>query len=78
MDGKDMIRIPIWKWILQIYHQVRSCKLVGTVFLYFIKGIPVFIRRLTAEEVKNENEASADSLLDKGKEVHIMINLRLF
>lgn len=23
-----------------------------------IKGIPVFVRRLTAEEVKNENEAS--------------------
>jgi hypothetical protein len=36
-------------------------------------GIPVFIRRLTAEEVKNENEAPAESLLDKGKEV-ILIN----
>ncbi len=24
----------------------------------FYKGIPVFVRRLTAEEVKNENEAS--------------------
>jgi ubiquinol-cytochrome c reductase iron-sulfur subunit len=25
---------------------------------WFYKGIPVFVRRLTAEEVKNENEAS--------------------
>ena len=38
-----------------------------------MKGIPVFIRRLTQEEVTNENEASPDSLLDKGKEV-IFIN----
>jgi hypothetical protein len=38
-----------------------------------IKGIPVFVRRLTAEEVKNENEASQDSLLDKGKEVDLAL-----
>jgi len=40
-----------------------------------LKGIPVFIRRLTAEEVKNENEAPAESLLDRGKEVKNLIRL---
>jgi hypothetical protein len=40
-----------------------------------LKGIPVFIRRLTAEEVKNENEAPVESLLDRGKEVKILIRL---
>jgi len=29
---------------------------------------------LTAEEVKSENEASQDSLLDKGKEVEFTLN----
>ena len=29
----------------------------------------MFVRRLTAEEIKSENEASPESLLDKGKEV---------
>ena len=29
----------------------------------------MFVRRLTAEEIKSENEANPDSLLDKGKEV---------
>jgi hypothetical protein len=31
----------------------------------------VFVRRLTLAEVKEENEASPDSLLDKGKEVFL-------
>ncbi len=77
-----MIRILIWKWISLTFHREKLCKLDGMVFLIknikliiiYLKGIPVFIRRLTAEEVKNENEAPAESLLDRGKEVFI-INL---
>ena len=38
-------------------------------FLMYKLGIPVFIRRLTAEEVKHENESPVESLLDKSKEV---------
>jgi Rieske Fe-S protein len=67
-----MTGILIWRWILLIYHPERSCRLDGTVFYYDIVGIPVFVRRLTAEEVKNENEASQDSLLDKSKEVEFI------
>ena len=37
--------------------------------LLFYVGIPVFIRRLTAEEVKHENESAVSSLLDPNKEV---------
>ena len=36
---------------------------------YNLLGIPVFIRRLTAEEVKQENDAPKSSLLDANKEV---------
>ncbi len=82
MVGNVMIKTHIWKWISQIFHQEKLCKLDGTVILkniFYIyinlKGIPVFIRRLTAEEVKNENEAPAESLLDRGKEVKNLIRL---
>ena len=37
-------------------------------------GIPVFIRRLTAEEVTNENDASPSLLLDRNKEVILVYN----
>ena len=47
---------------------------IGWNVLIYIKGIPVFVRRLTAEEIKSENEASPESLLDKGKEVVLTDN----
>ncbi len=47
-------------------------------WLFYLNiGIPVFIRRLTAEEVKNEHEASPESLLDRNKEVKLK-NFRSF
>jgi hypothetical protein len=67
--GRGMTGTPIWRWTSLIYLPERSCKLAGMVLRLSILGIPVFVRRLTAEEVKSENEASQDSLLDKGKEV---------
>jgi|688.fasta_scaffold892192_1 hypothetical protein len=36
-------------------------------------GIPVFVRRLTNEEVKEENEVATHALLDPAKEVSIFI-----
>jgi hypothetical protein len=68
-DGRDTTKTPIWKLILMNYPQVKSCKLFGMVSNEIILGIPVFVRRLTAEEVKEENELPKDTLLDKGKEV---------
>ena len=42
---------------------------ITNVYFSNLIGIPVFIRRLTSEEVKNENDAPAESLLDRNKEV---------
>ncbi len=41
----------------------------GEVMQIVWNGVPVFVRRLTAEEVKQENEYPTETLLDKGKEV---------
>mmetsp|Transcript_48292 Transcript_48292/g.67075 ORF Transcript_48292/g.67075 Transcript_48292/m.67075 type:complete len:271 (+) Transcript_48292:52-864(+) len=41
----------------------------GEVMQIVWNGSPVFIRRLTAPEVKQENEYPTDTLIDKGKEV---------
>ena len=72
MVGNVMTKILICKWTSTISHQEKLCKLVGTVFILLL-GIPVFVRRLTQEEVKDENEASSSSLLDAGKEVIYII-----
>jgi len=41
----------------------------GEVMQCVWNGIPIFVRRLTPEEVKNENELPTDTIIDKGKEV---------
>ncbi len=41
----------------------------GEVIQIVWNGIPVFVRRLTGEEVKQENELPRDTLLDPSKEV---------